>query len=91
LKTRNQTDAAETLALEALTFLAGSSDDLARFVDNSGIGTDELRDRAGEPDVLRSVLDFLLSEDECLLAFCAAAGIEPREVHMARHALDGAK
>jgi hypothetical protein len=91
LKSGTKTLAAETLALEALAFLAGSSDEIARFVDNSGIGADELRARAGEPDVLRSVLDFLLSEDERLLAFCAAAQIEPREVHMARHALDGAK
>jgi hypothetical protein len=91
VSTRRQTEAAETLALEALAFLAGSADDLARFVDNSGIGADELRARAGEADVLRSVLDFLLAEDERLLAFCAAESIEPRDVHMARHALDGAK
>jgi hypothetical protein len=91
LKTRNQKEAAETLALQALAWLAGSSDDLMRFVESSGVGADELRERASEPDVLRAVLDFLLAEDERLLAFCSAEEIEPREVHVARHALDGAK
>ena len=85
----NRTEAAETLALEALAFLAGSSDELASFVENSGIGAGELRSRAGEADVLRAVLDFLLAQDKRLLAFCAAENIEPRDVHLARHVLDG--
>jgi hypothetical protein len=91
LKTHSQREAAETLALEALAYLAGSETDLMQFVQNSGIGADELRARAGEPDVLRAVLDFLLGEDERLLAFCAAMEIEPREVHVARHTMDNAR
>ncbi len=82
--------AAETIALEALAFLAAQGEDLFRFVENSGIAADELRARAGEPDVLRAVLDYILSEDERLLAFCSAEDIEPKDVHMARHAMDGA-
>ena len=89
MKTRNREEAAETLALEGLTFLAASAADLARFVDSSGLDPAELRARAGEPAVLRSVLDFLLADDERLLAFCGAQGIGPKDVHVARHALDG--
>jgi len=90
LSARHQRDSAETLALQALAWLAASDDELIRFVEASGVGTDELRARAGEADVLRAVLDFLLAEDARLLAFCAAHGIEPKDVHMARHVLDGA-
>jgi hypothetical protein len=91
VSTRSQTEAAETLALEALAYLAASETDLQHFIDNSGLGADELRTRAGEPAVLRAVLDFLLSGDERLLAFCRAQCLTPKDVHMARHALDGEK
>lgn len=84
---KNAPKDAETLALEALTFVAGSTIDLARFVENSGITTDELRVRAEEPTVLAAVLAFLLADDERLLAFCAEHGVEPKEVHWAEHAL----
>jgi hypothetical protein len=82
---------AETLALEALAFVAGSTIDLARFVENSGIAPDELRTRAEEPAVLAAVLAFLLSDDERLLAFCAEQGIEPKKIHGAEHALQQAR
>ncbi len=91
MSARKQREAAETLALEALAYLAGSETDLLRFVENSGIGDGELRARAGEPDMLRAVLDFFLAEDERLLAFCSALDIEPKDVHFARHTLDGAR
>ncbi|MGD0190716.1 MAG: DUF3572 family protein [Rhizomicrobium sp.] len=86
-----QTDAAETLALEALAWLAGSETELSRFIEISGIDAGEIRSRAHEAAMLRSVLDFVLSEDERLLAFCAAENLEPKDVHMARHVLDGAR
>jgi hypothetical protein len=78
---------AETLALEALAFIAASAVDLARFVENSGITPNELRARAEEPAVLAAALAFLLADDERLLAFCAEQGIEPKDVHWAEHAL----
>jgi hypothetical protein len=90
LSTRHQRDAAETLALEALAWLATSDEDLIRFVEASGVGAEELRERAGEADVLRAVLDFVLADDARLLSFCAGHDVEPRDVHMARHALDSA-
>jgi hypothetical protein len=91
LTNSRQIEAAETLALEALTWLAGSETELAHFIASSGIDAGELRERAGESAMLRAVLDFVLSEDERLLAFCGAHDVQPRDVHMARHALDGAR
>lgn len=90
METHNRDQAAEMLALEALTYLAGSEADLTRFMNESGIDPDALRARASERTVLRSVLDFLLAEDTRLLAFCETAGVEPNQVHVARHVLDGA-
>lgn len=85
---KNPLEDAEMVALEALTFLAGSATDLARFVENSGIAPDELRARAEEPAVLAAVLAFLLSDDERLLAFCSEHGLEPKHIHMAQHMLE---
>jgi hypothetical protein len=78
----------ETLALDGLAFLAASKDELARFVENSGIAPDELRARADEPAVLSAVLGFLLSDDQRLLAFCAEQGFDAKQVHAAHYALE---
>jgi len=81
---------AETLALRALTHLAGEADVLRRFLALSGLEIDDLRERAGEPKVLAAVLDFMLADDGLLRGFTAAEGIDPKRVHAARRALPGA-
>jgi hypothetical protein len=78
---------AETIALDGLAFLAGRPDDIARFLKNSGLDAAELRLRAGEPEVLRAVLDFLLTDDGLVTEFCGEARLEPRDLHLANHVL----
>ena len=82
--------AAETLALKALTQLAGEPETLRRFLDLSGLRLDELRARAAEPELLAAVLDFTLGNEPTLIAFLAAEGINASVVHAARAALPGA-
>ena len=81
---------AETLALKALAFLAHSPEEIDRFVTLSGVAPADLRERAEEPEILAAVLDFLLTDDTRVTAFCEEAGIDPRELHAARRALPGA-
>ena len=81
---------AETLALRALAQLAGETDILLRFLALSGLEIDDLRARAGEPEVLGAVLDFILADDGLLRSFAAAEEIDPKRVHAARRALPGA-
>jgi len=81
---------AEILALKGLAYLANSDGPLDRFMALSGAGADELRERAGEPEFLAAVMDFLLSDEELLVAFCEDASIDPRDMQMARMALPGA-
>jgi len=91
VKTPNRLDAerAATLALEALAFLAAEQDVFQRFADLTGLDPASARARAGEPEFLVSVLDFLLSDEALLLDFCQGTSGDPRLVHLARHALGG--
>ena len=81
-------DAAATLALDALTYLASVPDAFDRFADLSGLDRNTVRQRAQETAFLVAVLDFLLADEQLLVEFCGGASIDPPAIHMARHALD---
>lgn len=81
--------AAETLALQALTWLAGQDDLLPVFMGSTGAGADDLRQRAGEPEFLAAVLDFLMMDDAWVVAFCDAGGIAYDRPMQARAMLPG--
>ena len=78
---------AETIALKGLGFLANSGAEMDRFVAASGFDPAALRLRAEDPHFLAAVVDFLLTDDELVLAFCAAESLDPKQLHRARHAL----
>jgi len=80
---------AETLAVRALGWMAADGELTARFLSLSGAGPAELRARAGDPDLLGFVLDFLLAEETVLLSFCEAEQVRPEHVTRARAALPG--
>jgi len=77
------------VALKGLGYLAESPEALGRFLVQSGMTPDSLRLRAGEPEFLAAVVDFLLADDDLLTGFCAAESLEPRTVHLLRRALPG--
>lgn len=78
---------AETIALRAAAFLF--SDERARdgFLAVTGADPASLRDQLQESETLTGLLDYLLSNEPLLLAFCAAEEIEPEEPGQARSAL----
>lgn len=82
-------ESAETLALQALTWLAGNEDLLPVFMGSTGLSPDELAARAAEPEFLGSVLDFLLMDDAWIVAFCDATGLRYDAPMLARAALPG--
>ncbi len=88
-KTRNGFDKnqAELLAIDALTFLAGQEEPLARFLTLSGVGANNLRSAAADPAFLAGVLDHFLGEEKLLIAYAEFAGIAPERVVAARDAL----
>ena len=85
------TDAAERLAIQALTFIAGDATELGRFLALTGIGPAELRVAAREPGFLAGVLDHILGYEPLLLAFAKDADVKPETVAKARGVLAGAQ
>ena len=62
---------------------------LGAFLGATGISAAELRTRAGAPEFLLSVLDFLLMDDASVIAFCEAEGYAYTAPLAARSALPG--
>ncbi len=83
------TEAAETLGLQALAWLAGRPEDAGQFLAMTGASADELRSRATDPEFLGFVLDFLMSDEAMLLAFCEETNLAPDRPARARAALPG--
>lgn len=82
-------DAAETTALQALAWLIGNEELCPVFLGSTGVSESELRARAGEPDFLSSVLDFLMMDDAWVVSFCDSAGLPYDSLMRARMALPG--
>jgi Protein of unknown function (DUF3572) len=80
-------DTAEMLAIQALAFIAGEPDRLARFLDMSGIAPEEIRAAARDGGFLAGVLEHMLGDESLLVAFAESAGINPGEIARARAAL----
>ncbi len=78
---------AESLAVDALAFLAARPEALARFLALSGVGPQTLRATAADPAFLAAVLDQLLDNEELLLAYADHAGIAAPDVIAARRLL----
>jgi hypothetical protein len=84
-----QGSAAETIALKALAHLAAEGGALVSFLTFSGLGLDDLRARAGNPELLAGVIDFVLSDEALCARFLAAEDLNPHMLHAARRALPG--
>jgi hypothetical protein len=76
------------LALAALAKTLGSERRAQRFVDLTGIGTDELRRRAADPTLLAALLRFLEAYEPDLVAVAEELGVEPEELVRARRDIE---
>ncbi len=84
-----QTPDAETIALRALAFIASDEDAMGGFLGRCGADIETVRTRAKDPEFLGFVLDHLMTEDESVIAFASAEGLDPTQVVEARAALPG--
>lgn len=77
------------LALRALAWLAADEEQIGQFLAATGASPDEVRARANDADFHLAILDFLLAEDQRVMAFCDAHGLPYTAPQTARAALPG--
>lgn len=80
-------ETAETLAIQALGFLAQDPERLGRFLALTGVEPDQIREVASEPHFLAAVLDHIAGYEPLLNEFVAATEIDPAVIQPARAAL----
>ena len=80
-------EAAERLAIQALTFIAQNGERLGRFLAITGISLSEIRAAAQEPGFLAGVLEHVAEDQRLIESFAAEAGLDPADIDRARHAL----
>lgn len=85
----NARESAETLALNALGWLASNDDLMPVFLGSTGAAEGEIRDLASDPVFLGAVLDFLMMDDAWVIAFCDDAQLPYESIMRARQSLPG--
>jgi hypothetical protein len=79
------------LALAALAATLGDPRRARRFLDLTGIGTDELRARADDPGLLAALIRFLEAHEPDLVAVAEELGVAPDVLVQARCELEEGK
>ena len=76
------------LGLFALATAISDERRARRFLDLTGIGTDELRERAADPALLAALIRFLEAHEPDLLAVAEGMDVKPEALVAARRRLE---
>jgi hypothetical protein len=88
---QNPREVAEFVAIQALNFIGGDGERLGTFLAETGIGPQNLRAAAAEPQFLASVLDFVLRDDATVKSFAKSTDLHPTNIAAAREVLGDRK
>jgi len=80
---------AEILSLQVLGWLAGNQELLPVFLGATGASEADLRARIGDFEFLGSVLEFVMMDDNWVIACCDVLGVPYESLMQARQALPG--
>ena len=80
-------ETAQSLAIDALGFLASDNDRLERFFSTTGLDPQTLREQAHNPSTHAAILEHLLQDESLLLVFCANTRNSPNDIRPALEAL----
>lgn len=83
----NDTNSADTLALNALVWVLQEPDRADRFLALTGLNGDDIRGRITDPALLDGVLAFLEAHEPDLVACARALEVQPSILVSARSAL----
>ncbi len=79
---------AETIALQAVAFVAADEEALAGLLRLTGASLADLKTAIERPEVLAAFLQFLLQNEARLIKFCQAAGLDPMAPSLALGAIE---
>lgn len=82
-------EAAETLALQGLAFIASDPPRLSRFLSLTGIDPGELKAWDGNRGLHGAILEYLLGDESLLLVFASEAGCDPQTILPTQALLSG--
>ena len=82
-------ESADTVALQALAWLAGNDELLPVFLGTTGASAKDLQTRVTDAEFLLSVLDFLMMDDAWVLKGAEATGIPAENFALIRAGLPG--
>ncbi|WP_210526999.1 DUF3572 domain-containing protein [Rubellimicrobium arenae] len=82
-------DRAETIALQALTWIAADEELLPQLAGATGASLADARERMQDPVFLAGILEFLTMEDRWIRRFCDDQGLAYEEPMRALMALPG--
>lgn len=85
----NEQSSAETLALQAISWLLDDPNRTQGFLGATGASPGDLASQATDRSFLGAVLDYLLSDDSFVTGFCDAAGLPYTAPMQARTHLPG--
>lgn len=81
--------APEETAGAVLQWLADEPEMMGRFLALSGLQVVQLRDAIKDPGFLAGMIDFIMSHEPSLMAFCQATNWKPEAVMAAWHHYSG--
>jgi hypothetical protein len=90
LKTPDNAEEPQIIALKALAFLADDDERLSYFLVSTGMDLQDLKEHAGDMNVLAGLLDHILADENLLLDFASTASLKPESILRARRRLPGA-
>ncbi|HWW46603.1 MAG TPA: DUF3572 domain-containing protein [Xanthobacteraceae bacterium] len=82
-------EAAELVAVNALSFIASDPERLGLFLAETGLGPQNLRNAASDPHFLAGVLDFVMRDDAMVQTFAEASELTITAISGARELLGG--
>lgn len=82
-------EAAETMAIQTVSWMANDPAILGGFLSETGANLGSLAADIRRPEFLASVLDYILAEDQRVLALAAGLGIRPETIAQSRAHLPG--
>jgi hypothetical protein len=82
-------EVAETVAVQALTWMVSETEVLQIFLNETGASAQDLKEGIKEPEFLASVLDFLMLDDDVVVACCSSLNLPNDSLLRARISLPG--